>query len=102
MKHCKRSSALAIATTVLAVVGCGGGGGSTGDGGTAVTPPPPIASPPMPSPSGTDFTVFTRDLLLPAKTNDSDEPVELESIEFVFTDDENEAAYDDIVASSES
>jgi len=96
MKHLRQASALAMATALLAVAGCGGGGGSYG-GGTGVTPTPPAPPPP---PTGTNFTVFTRDLLVSAKTNETDAPVDLESIDWVFTDDENETTYDDILAAS--
>ena len=99
MKYFKHTTALMLVTTVLAVVGCGGGGSSSGDGGTAVTPSPPITAPPTPPPIGTDFTVFTRDLMA-STVNETDEPAELESIEWVFSDDENEVAYDDIVTAS--
>lgn len=99
MKYFKHIAALMVATTVLAVTGCGGGGSSPGDSGMGVTPSPPITQPP-PSPIVTDFTAFTRDLMTSATANDIDEPVELESIEWVFADDENETAYDDIITAS--
>ena len=99
MKYFTHTTALMLVTTVLAAAGCGGGGSSSGDGGTSVTPSPPVTPPPTPSPIGTDFTVFTRDLMV-STANDTDEPVELESIEWVFSDDENEVAYDDIVTAS--
>jgi hypothetical protein len=100
MKYFKHIAAPMLATTVLAVAGCGGGGSSPGDSGMGATPSPPITQPPA-SPIVTDFTAFTRDLMASATTNDIDEPVELDSIEWVFADDENETAYDDIIAASE-
>lgn len=101
MKHTKLVSALAVATAMLAVVGCsGGGGGSYGDGGTGTMPPPSPPPPPPPPPAGTNFTVFTRDLLVSTTTSETGEPVELETIEWVFPDDDNATAYDDIIAAS--
>jgi len=99
MKYFKHTPALMLVTALLAVAGCGGGGSSSGDGGAAVTPSPPVTPPPALPPVGTDFTVFIRDLMM-STANDTDEPVELESIEWVFSDDENEAAYDDIITAS--
>lgn len=100
MTYVKHASALAWATAMLAAAGCGGGGGSSSDGGTGAIPEPPAAPAPPPPPTGTNFTLFTRDLLVAAKTNESDAAVELESIEWVFTDDENETTYDDILTAS--
>ncbi len=100
MKHFKHTTAATVAIAILVVAGCGGGGGSYGDNNTGVTPP--VTRPPPPPPLTTDFTMFTRDLLAPARTNDTEEPVEIESIEFEFADDDNEAAYDDIITASES
>ena len=100
MKYFKHVTAPMLAMAVLAVAGCGGGSSPTGDSGMGATPSPPITQPPA-SPTVTDFTAFTRDLMASATTNDIDEPVELDSIEWVFADDENETAYDDIIAASE-
>ncbi len=104
MKHFKHTTALMVATALLTIAGCGGGGSSSADSGMGVTPSPPVTPPPpppSPSPSATDFTAFTRDLMASAATNETEEPVELESIEWVFADDDNEAAYDDILTASE-
>jgi hypothetical protein len=100
MKYFKHRAAPMVVTTVLAVAGCGGGGSSPGDSGMGAAPSPPITQAP-PSPIVTDFTAFTRDLMASATTSDIDEPVELDSIEWVFADDENETAYDDIITASE-
>lgn len=98
MKHVTTLTVLMGAMTLF--VGCGGG--SSGDRSVAITPDPPVTPPSAPAPMSTDFTAFTRDLMSSMRTNDIDEPVDLESIEWAFTDDENEAAYDDIVAAPES
>ena len=102
MKHTKLIPALAVATAMLAVAACGGGsgGGSYGGGGSGTMPPPSPPPPPPPPPTGTNFTVFTRDLLVSTTTSETGEPVEIESIEWVFTDDDNETAYDDLIAVS--
>jgi hypothetical protein len=61
---------------------------------------PPPSPPPPPPPTGTNFTVFTRDLLVSTTTSETGEPVELETIEWVFPDDDNATTYDDIIAAS--
>lgn len=96
MKPIKQASVLAAATALLAVAGCGGGGSSPGVG-----PAPPVTPAPPPPPTGTNFTAFTRDLMVSGRTNDTDAAVELEAIDWVFTDDDNETTYDDILAASD-
>jgi hypothetical protein len=101
MNHTKLISALAVATAMLAVAGCGSGGGGSYGGGTGTAPPPsPPPPPPPPPPTGTNFTGFTRDLLVSTTTSETGEPIELETIEWAFPDDDDATTYDDIIAAS--
>jgi hypothetical protein len=102
MKHQKFIPGFAaIVIAALAVSACGGGGGDSGGSPPSMAPaPPPPVAPAPPPPTPTNFTVFTRDQMASASTSETAEPVDIELLEWVFTDDDNETAYDDIIESS--
>ena len=94
MKHTTQlAAATAVCTVAVMLSACGGGGG-----GSAMTPPPSSPEPPPP-PAATNFTTFMHGQTT-ATSPETAEPVELETMQWAFTDDDNETAYDDVLATS--
>ena len=90
----KRTTHIFLLAAALTLSACGGG--SSGYEESA----PPVAGPPPPPPAATqtNFTAFMRTQVEPAATSDTAEPTDVDSIDWVFTDDDNESAYDDVLA----
>ena len=92
----KRSS-LALVAVASILSACGGGSsGYDAPAPSAMTPPP---SPP-PVATQTNFTAFMRTQFETAATLEAGDPVEVETIDWVFTDDDDESEYDDVLATS--
>jgi hypothetical protein len=94
----KRMTTFVLVTAALILSACGGGG-SSGYG----DPSPPAATPPPPPPPAaaqTNFTAFMRTQLDATATSDASEPRDVESANWVFTDDDDESEYEDVLATS--
>ena len=78
------------ATLALALGGCGGSNSNS----TTQVPPPP---PPPPPPATTSFTSFVGTVL--ASTSDTTEPVDVNGVNFTFPDNDNPAAFNNVVGS---
>jgi len=89
-----------LLTTTLLLAACGGGGGSQDYGAPAAPVANPEPSPPPPAATQTNFTAFMRTQFAEIVTSEAAEPTEVESIDWVFTDDEDEAEYEDVLATS--
>lgn len=94
MKRATRLTAAAVAAASVMLAACGGGGGN----GSAMSPPPTVPSPPPP-PAATDFTTFMRGQAA-ASPSETVEPVEIETMQWTFTDGDNETVYADVLATS--
>lgn len=83
---------LASAMLVLgcAVAGCGGGG----KGASPSPSPSPSPETPAPAPTSVDFTAFSKSIMA---AGEQASPSEVESVTFKFDDDDNPAAYDDLL-----
>lgn len=55
---------------------------------------------PQPTPAQTNFTMFTQAQFDAAATSETNVPVEVDSTDFAFTDDDNPAAFDVIVSAA--
>jgi len=77
-----------IAPTLIAAALAGCGGGSSN---STVTVPPP----PPPPPATTSFTTFVHTEL--AQTSETTEPEDINEVTFTFPDDDNPAAFDDVL-----
>lgn len=69
-----------------ALAGCGGGSSNS----TVTVPPPP-----PPPPATTSFTSFVHTEL--AQTSESTEPEDVNDVMFTFPDEDNPAAFDDVL-----
>ena len=69
-----------------ALAGCGGGSSNS----TVTVPPPP-----PPPPTTTSFTTFVHTEL--AQTSETTEPEDVNGVTFTFPDDDNPAAFDDVL-----
>ena len=85
MRLLKRTLASAVVALTL------GGCSSSGDDPVVVTPPPP----PPPPPAPTDFTTFVKDQF--ANTSDMTDPVDVDNEDFAFSDNDDAAAFDDLL-----
>ncbi len=74
--------------SAFALAGCGGSNSNSSN-----TPPPP--PPPPPPPATTSLTDFVHSQL--AATSDTTQPVDINGITFTFPDDNNPAAFNDVV-----
>lgn len=93
----KRMNSLALVAAASILSACGGGSfGYDEPAPTAMTPPP---SPP-PDTTQTNFTAFMRTQFESAPTLEANDPAEVESVDWVFTDDDDESEYDDVLAAS--
>jgi ABC-type glycerol-3-phosphate transport system substrate-binding protein len=88
----RRTTFVLIAMAMLAA--CGGGSSDYGE------PASPVAMPPPPASTQTNFTAFMRTQLAPAAMSEAAEPTDVEGIEWVFTDDDDESEYEDVLATS--
>jgi hypothetical protein len=77
-----------LAGLLLAVAGCD----SNSYGGSSTMPPPP---PPPPPPQATDFAGFVKDQF--AATADDTDPVDVDDEDFAFSDQDDAAAFDDLL-----
>lgn len=77
---------LAPILIAAALVGCGGGSSNSSN-----TPPPP----PPPPPAATSLTTFVHTEL--AQTSDGTQPDDINDVMFSFPDDDNPAAFDDVL-----
>jgi ABC-type glycerol-3-phosphate transport system substrate-binding protein len=93
----KRATTLVLIAATVTLSACGGGGSSGYD-----EPAAPVATPPPPPAAATqtNFTAFMRTQLDPAAASDAAEPTDVEGIDWVFTDDDDESEYDDVLATS--
>jgi hypothetical protein len=94
MKHANLTVLLA-AIPIAAGLTLSGCGGSSGYGESPPAPPPP-----PPAATQTNFTAFTRSQMGGSMTTETAEPMEVETIDWVFTDDDDEAQYDDVISAS--
>lgn len=84
----KRYSPVFIgAAMALVLGGCGGGNSNS------PTPPPPVIAPPPPL--TTSFTSFVHTQL--AATSETSQPVDVNGVTFSFPDDDNPAAFNDVL-----
>ena len=74
-----------VAAIGLALSGCGG---SSDRSPSMQQPPPPVQ---------TNFTAFTQAQFGTAATTETGLPVEVESTDFAFSDDDNPAAFDAVI-----
>jgi len=87
-----------LVVVAIGLAGCGGSGGSSGmtSGSPAPTgsaPPEPTVTPPVPQTA--DFTQVVKEQV--AATSETSEPIEINDTKFVFHDDDNPAAFDDVL-----
>ena len=92
MKRMTRFAAAAALGVVSAMFSACGGGS---DGGSGMTPPPVAPSPPPPA-AATNFTTYMRGEMTTV-TDETASPAEIATMEWVFTDNDNETAYDDVL-----
>lgn len=83
----RQSKVIFGAILLFALAGCD----SNGNGGMVVVPPPP----PPPPPAATEFTGFVKAQF--AATSDTTDPVEVDDEDFAFSDNDDPAAYDDLL-----
>ena len=84
----KRYSPVFIGAAVALVLGGCGGGNSN-----SPTPPPPVITPPPPV--TTSLTSFVHTQL--AATSETSQPVDVNGVTFSFPDDDNPAAFNDVL-----
>jgi hypothetical protein len=92
MKRMTRFAAAAALGVVSAMLSACGGGS---DGGSGMTPPPVAPSPPPP-PAATNFPTYMKGQVM-APTDETALPAEIETMEWAFTDNDNETEYDDVL-----
>lgn len=85
----KRASMLVLIPASLTLSACGGS-----SGGDQPAPMPPPAA------TTTNFTAFMRTQLDAAMTTETAEPIGVEAIDWEFTDDDDEAEFDDVIATA--
>ena len=85
----KRYSPVFIGAAVALVLGGCGGGNSNSS-----MPPPPVITPPPP-PVTTSLTSFVHTQL--AATSETSQPVDVNGVTFSFPDDDNPAAFNDVL-----
>ena len=90
----KRTTTLVLITATAMLTACGGGSSEYGE------PAAPVAMPAPPAATQTNFTAFMRTQLAPAAMSEAAEPTDVEGIDWVFTDDDDESEYDDVLATS--
>jgi ABC-type glycerol-3-phosphate transport system substrate-binding protein len=95
MKHANLTVLLAAMSIAAGLTLSGCSGGSSG-----YDEPPPAPPPPPPASTQTNFTAFTRSQMGESMTTETAEPMEVETIDWVFTDDDDEAQYDDVISAS--
>lgn len=93
MQLSRRAAAIAAVTAALVVAGCGGGSDGS-------DPEPTAPAPPAPPTSQTNFTAFTSDQVTAAATTETADPVEIESMDWVYPDGDSETVYDDLIATA--
>ena len=81
---------LLLLPALLAVLSACGGGGSNNNSASA---PPMMPEPP--APAQTDYNQFVQELF--SMTADNTDPVDVNALDFVFTDQDNAAAFDDLL-----
>lgn len=96
MKHLRLLVPLAVIGAGLGLAGCSGGS----DGNMTSSTPPPSSTTPgstvtPPAPQATDFTVFVKQQV--AATSETSSPVDINSTNFTFEDEDNPAAFDDVL-----
>lgn len=89
-----------LVAIAIGLAGCGGSGGSSGmtSGSPAPTgssPPDSTGTPPPATPQTADFTQVVKEQV--AATSETSEPIEINDTKFVFKDDDNPAAFDDVL-----
>jgi len=99
----KRTTSFIVVAATLTFAACGGGGSSGYGGSTPAQPAPaptPTPTPPPAAAAPTNFTAFMRTQFEAAATSDATDPTDVESVEWVFTDEDDETEYDDVLATS--
>jgi hypothetical protein len=91
-----KAHAPTLALAALIIAGCGGGG--SGGEAPVASAPPPASPPPPPTSATTAFTPFVKQQL--AIADEAAEPASVNDQEWTF--DEDEAAYDDVIAATGS
>lgn len=90
MKH---ANTFVLALAALTLSACGGSSGYD-------EPAPPPAPTPPPAATQTNFTAFMRTQIGASMTTETAAPADVETIDWAFTDDDDETEYDDVIATS--
>ncbi len=93
MSHSKFRQALFLVTVLSTLAGCSDGGNNNNGAAIVVTPPLPDPDP-EPQPQ-TDFSTFVIGLF--ANTADNTDPVPVNGLDFSFADQDNPAAFDELL-----